>query len=56
MDFEVDDEFKTKFNLPANRISFKTHQQLDDFVHALVKIEPEFQYKYKYEYYMLKVS
>lgn len=55
MDFEVDDEFKTTFKLLTNKISFKTHKQLDEFVHGLFKEDPEFQYKYKYEYYMLKV-
>lgn len=36
------------------RIKFKTHAQLDQFVHYLLKIEPEFQFRYKYEYYLLK--
>ena len=54
MDFEVDDDFKQKFQLESNKVSFKTHKQLDEFVHMLIQREPDFQYAYKYEYYMLK--
>ncbi len=50
----LNDGFNPSKYRKKKRIKFRTHAELDQFMHYLLKVEPEFQFRYKYEYYLLK--
>ena len=54
MQFKVDDDFRLHFGLTSNKLTFKTHDELDIFTHSLFDKDPEFDTNYKQEYAMLK--
>lgn len=54
IEFETDDEFREKFAIKEKSIQFKSHQELDQFVMKLTKIDSNFQIKYKDHWGLLK--
>ncbi|KAF0984907.1 hypothetical protein FDP41_000806 [Naegleria fowleri] len=56
MKFFMDDNFRKKFNIPAQQknVKFKTHTQLDQFVQQLLDIDPVFELNHPYDFQLLK--
>lgn len=54
MEFEMDFEFRQKFNIKEKKVKFNTHLELDKFVMDLMKIDLELELKYKHEWALLK--
>eukprot|EP01080_Neovahlkampfia_damariscottae_P002282 gene2282-2455_t len=52
--FPINSEMQNEFNLENDSIQFKTHSQLDEFYHSLLKTNPNFHNKYQNEYKLLK--
>eukprot|EP01080_Neovahlkampfia_damariscottae_P009179 gene9179-1267_t len=54
MEFHMDHQFRTDFELKESSVKFKTHKDLDVFVQDLKKKDLEFEFKYKSEMILLK--
>eukprot|EP01080_Neovahlkampfia_damariscottae_P002776 gene2776-4184_t len=54
MCFTCNGEFSELFNLKSKRTNFKTHEELDKFVHNLFEIDPDFKKTYSSEFMLLK--
>lgn len=54
MEFEMSKEFRERFKQKEDKITFKSHEELDKFVISLQNIEIEFEIKYKSEWLLLK--
>ena len=52
--FAPDSSFRECFDMKTKSVKFLTHDELDNYVRNLMKLEPEFQKKYKQEYALLK--
>jgi len=54
MKFEMSGDFMKKFNVSKNKIGFKTHILLDEFVQKLFIIDVDFEKNYNDEFQFLK--
>ena len=54
MEFQPDQEFIKKFQLPKDKFAFQTHQELDEFMYSLMLKCPTFKLDYENERTLLK--
>jgi hypothetical protein len=52
--FEMDSQFRDKFEIKEKSKEFKTHEELDVFLNSLVELDPDFKVNYKDHWALLK--
>jgi len=52
--YPISDEIREKLKIKDKSKTFKSHEELDDFVSLIVKEEPEFQEKFSSDWLLLK--